>query len=46
MLKPMLERAGFTEIRFYMGESDSCGPLTRVIRCYDPDGKPRRVVYG
>lgn len=46
VLKPFLENANFCVVGFYMGESDSCGPLTRVIRCFDPNGKPRRLVYG
>jgi hypothetical protein len=37
ILKPALERKGFTRVAFFMGEQDSFGPLSRGIRAWKGD---------
>jgi hypothetical protein len=37
VLKPALERKGFTRISFFMGEQDSSGPLSRGIHAWKND---------
>ncbi len=46
ILRPALERRGFTDISFSMGEQDSFGPLSRWCVAIDGDGKRRRFIYG
>jgi len=46
ILKPALERRGFTNISFYMVESDSFGPLIRGCRAMGPNGKQMGFYYG
>ena len=46
ILKPRLERKGYKNIKFLMGEKDSFGPLTRVCHCNDKDGHKRYFIYG
>ncbi|CAN7173350.1 hypothetical protein [Brevundimonas sp. LjRoot202] len=46
MLRPALERRGFTGVGFYMGEQDSFGPLSRGCVATDPSGKRVRFYYG
>jgi hypothetical protein len=46
ILKPAMEAKGFNTISFLMGERDSFGPLTRIVRCYDKTGRARLFVYG
>jgi len=42
---PLLEKLGYANIRFSMGECDSFGPLTRIVTA-DKDGIPYRFIYG
>jgi hypothetical protein len=44
MIAPLMERDGYTSIRFIMGERDSFGPLSRVVEAYK-DGKLVRFFY-
>lgn len=46
ILQPRLVALGFSEIRWYMGDHDSFGPLTRVCFCRDKTDKVRQFVYG
>lgn len=46
ILRPALERRGFTAIGFYMGEQDSFGPLSRGCVATDPAGQRVRFYYG
>jgi len=46
IIKPAMEKDGFENIKFLMGEKDSFGPLTRVVQCNDKSGKLRFFVYG
>ena len=46
ILRPALERRGFTSVRFYMGEEDSFGPLSRMCAAKDPSGAEVRFYYG
>lgn len=46
ILKPALWRRGYTDVRFYMIESDSFGPLIRGCKAVDEDGKPVEFFYG
>lgn len=46
ILRPALERRGFTNVSFHMGEQDSFGPLSRGCVATDGDGKRRRFFYG
>jgi hypothetical protein len=46
ILKPRLEKAGYKEIVFVMGEQDSFGPLTRVVVCTDKDDNRCYFIYG
>jgi hypothetical protein len=32
--KPALEAAGYERVTFHMGERDSFGPLSRIVRAY------------
>lgn len=44
---PALESAGYiTQGKWFDGERDSFGPLTRCIHATDPDGHEVVVVYG
>lgn len=45
ILKPALEAKGFTLITFSMGDQDSFGPLTRVVRAVK-DGRGYIFMYG
>ncbi len=45
ILKPALEKLGYYDVRFYMGERDSFGPLSRVVKASHPDGAIR-AIYG
>jgi predicted translin family RNA/ssDNA-binding protein len=45
-LKPQLEKLGYMNISFVMGECDSFGPLSRIIYATDPNGNFHRFVYG
>jgi hypothetical protein len=44
-IKPALERKGFTMISFSMGEQDSFGPLSRIVRGV-LNGKGYLFIYG
>lgn len=46
LLQPQLEAVGYTRIRWMMGDYDSFGPLTRICRAINPDGKVVKFVYG
>jgi len=46
ILRPALERRGFSNVRFYMGEEDSFGPLSRMCAAKDPNGAEVRFYYG
>lgn len=46
ILKPALEKRGYTNVSFYMGEQDSFGPLSRGVVAKDPEGKRVRFYYG
>ncbi len=46
ILKPQLQRLGYSEIIWLKGESDSFGPLTRVCRAFDNDGELHWFYYG
>ena len=46
LLKPALEKLGYTNVTFFMGEADSWGPLTRVICATTPAGERKRWIYG
>lgn len=46
ILRPALERLGFTGVGFYMAEQDSFGPLVRGAVATDPQGKRVRFFYG
>lgn len=45
ILKPQLEKLGYTDVHFFMGERDSFGPLSRVVTCVK-DGQPVSFYYG
>jgi len=42
---PLLEKLGYANIRFSMGECDSFGPLTRIVTA-EKDGIRCRFIYG
>ena len=44
-LKPALEKLGYTNVHFVMGERDSFGPLSRVVIA-KKDGVTVKLVYG
>jgi hypothetical protein len=44
MIKPLMERDGYTNVRFTMGEMDSFGPLSRIVIA-DKDKKMVRFAY-
>jgi hypothetical protein len=44
--KPLLERFGYTNVSFGNGESDSFGPLSRVVHCKDAVDMPVKFFYG
>lgn len=46
IMKPELESKGFTDITFHMGERDSFGPLSRIVRATDANGNRRTFMYG
>jgi hypothetical protein len=46
VLAPALEARGYTNVRFYMVEQDSFGPLIRGCVANDPSGKRVRFMYG
>lgn len=46
ILRPALERRGFTDVGFYMGEQDSFGPLSRGVSATNPEGARVRFYYG
>lgn len=43
--KPLMEKAGYTNISFYMVEKDSFGPLIRGVRA-TKEGKNYKFFYG
>lgn len=45
-IKPVLEAAGYHSIRFSMGESDSFGPLSRIVHAMDAKGVIHLFYYG
>jgi hypothetical protein len=45
VIKPALEKLGYSNIRFSMGEYDSFGPLSRVITAIK-NGQTVTLVYG
>ena len=45
-IQPALHAKGFADVLFLMGEKDSFGPLSRVIRCKDSSGNAYEFVYG
>jgi hypothetical protein len=46
ILQPRLEELGYTDIRWFEGETDSFGPLTRRCRAVNPDGDTVWFMYG
>lgn len=46
VLTPRLRLKGYKDIKFYMGERDSFGPLSRVCICKDENDNPCYFVYG
>jgi len=46
ILKPALEKRGFTSVSFYMIEKDSFGPLIRGVTAINPEGQRMRFYYG
>lgn len=46
ILKPALEKLGYTNVGFYMAEQDSFGPLMRGCVARDTSGKRVRFFYG
>jgi hypothetical protein len=46
ILRPALEKLGYSAIGFYMIEQDSFGPLIRGVVAHDPSGKRVRFFYG
>jgi len=46
LLTPRLEKAGFSDIEFDYGDRDSFGPLTRVARMTDNEGRRGKAWYG
>ena len=43
--RPALEKLGYEDIKFFDGERDSFGPLTRVVHCRK-DGNTVKLIYG
>jgi hypothetical protein len=46
ILKPRLEEKGYTGVGFKMGESDSFGPLMRIVHMTDEKGRRGSAWYG
>ncbi len=46
ILQPRLEAIGYTDIKWFPGETDSFGPLTRTCRAKNPGGETVWFVYG
>lgn len=46
ILQPRLEKLGYTDVQWTMGESDCFGPLTRVCQVKDSDGELHWFFYG
>jgi|SRR4051794_1475609 len=46
ILQPQLEARGYTDIKWYMGEYDSFGPLTRVCEAKSSNGERIYFIYG
>jgi hypothetical protein len=46
ILQPRMETLGFINVTWLPGETDSFGPLTRVCRAEDAEGKTRWFLYG
>ena len=46
LMKPALEKLGFTEVRFFTMERDSFGPLLRGCVAVDKQGKTQEFYYG
>lgn len=46
LLRPRLEALGYYAIQFQAGETDSFGPLSRVVTALDPKGIKHYFVYG
>lgn len=44
--KPHIEAAGYRHVTFHMGEADSFGPLSRIVRAIGPDGEKKEWMYG
>ena len=45
VLQPRLEALGYTDIKWFMGEHDSFGPLTRICHA-KKDGVLEKLTYG
>ena len=43
--EPRLKALGYERITFRIGDSDSFGPLTRIVRCYK-GGQCHEFMYG
>jgi hypothetical protein len=46
ILQPRLEAKGYMDVEWYPGETDSFGPLTRMCKALDPNGKTITFFYG
>jgi len=46
ILKPRLEEKGFKDINFVAGESDSFGPLIRLVKMTNKTGQRGTAWYG
>jgi hypothetical protein len=46
ILEPQLEKLGYTDIEWSMGEKDSFGPLTRVCKAKNSSGETMWFIYG
>jgi len=46
ILQPRLEALGYTNVKWFMGERDSFGPLTRYCEATTPDGDRVKLWYG
>lgn len=43
---PALIDHGYAIVRWYMGDYDSFGPLTRCVEAYDSNGNLHKFIYG
>lgn len=46
LLQPLLEAAGYRNVSFHMGECDSFGPVTRIVRARTSQGARVAFIYG